>query len=145
MFDAVKIDEMDRRIITLLKHDSRIPITSIAKTLLISRLTVKARIDKLLKSGAIQKFTVQVATMAEANIVHAITNIEVQGLKSELVQRHLRKIPEVISLYTTNGKWGLVAQTETSDLQHFDEVLFKIDKIPGIVSAETCILLNKVV
>ena len=139
------MDELDQHLIALLKHNSRLPVSSLAMSLNLSRVTVKARIDRLVKAGKIRKFTVEVSADAENNLIRAITNIEVNGLKSEVVIAHLRKMPPITSLHSTNGKWAFVAYSETPDLVSFDALLNQIGKVPGVVSAETSLLLNKIV
>lgn len=139
------MDAKDQALIALLKHDSRTPISSLALSLGVSRITVKTRIDRLVALGKIQKFTVQVSPDAENNLVRALTNIEVQGTKSESVVAHLTKMPQITDLYSTNGKWAFVAYSETPDLASFDVILNEIGKVPGILSAETSLLLNKVI
>lgn len=139
------MDAKDQALIALLKHDSRTPISSLALSLGVSRITVKTRIDRLVALGKIQKFTVQVSPDAENNLVRALTNIEVQGTKSESVVAHLKKMPQITDLYSTNGKWAFVAYSETSDLASFDVILNEIGKVPGVLSAETSLLLNKII
>ncbi len=138
------LDPTDRRLLDFLKHDGRMSITELAARLGLSRVTVSSRIERLQSQRIIQRFTVQVSAAGDEGLVRAITTIEIQGLKSELVQRHLRQMPEIVTLHTTNGKWGLVAFSETRTLAEFDDMLTAIGRIPGVMSAETCLLLNQV-
>ncbi len=138
------LDPTDRRLLDFLKHDGRMSITELAARLGLSRVTVSSRIERLQSQRIIQRFTVQVSAAGDEGLVRAITTIEIQGLKSELVQRHLRQMPEIVTLHTTNGKWGLVAFSETRTLAEFDDMLTAIGRIPGVMSAETCLLLDQV-
>lgn len=140
-----KLDQTDTELLKLLKHDARQPVSSLAAALGLSRVTVKSRIDRLLSTGAIQRFTIQTPTLGDDTTVRAITLIEVQGLRSESVQSHLRKMPEIVSVFTTNGVWSLVAHSESRTLADFDDTLTRIARIPGVTSTETCLLLNQVV
>ncbi|OYW04552.1 MAG: AsnC family transcriptional regulator, partial [Acidiphilium sp. 37-67-22] len=49
---------LDERLITLLRHDGRRSISDLALALGISRATVRARIERLEKSGVIIGYTV---------------------------------------------------------------------------------------
>ena len=53
--------ELDERLIAILKGNSRMPVSDIAKELQISRITVKRRIDELVNSGVISGFTLKLS------------------------------------------------------------------------------------
>nr|WP_241878140.1 Lrp/AsnC family transcriptional regulator [Psychrobacter sp. PraFG1]UNK04567.1 Lrp/AsnC family transcriptional regulator [Psychrobacter sp. PraFG1] len=53
------MDDIDKNIIMLLKENSRIPVSLIAQKVGRSRTVVAKRIDELVNSGEISKFTVQ--------------------------------------------------------------------------------------
>ncbi|MDK2796199.1 MAG: hypothetical protein PWQ22_1609 [Archaeoglobaceae archaeon] len=61
----MKIDEIDLKIINILKEDSRVSISEIARELNLSRQTVKSRISRLEKEGIIEKYTVKIASSLE--------------------------------------------------------------------------------
>ena len=52
----VKIDEKDRKILTLLSENSRIPLTKLTKTVKLSRDAVDYRIKRLMDKGVIVRF-----------------------------------------------------------------------------------------
>jgi len=134
------MDALDRELIALLRTDGRAPVAGLAAGLGVSRATVKARLDRLAGDGVIQGFTV-VLNDPGAEGVRAITLIEVEGRSAELVIRRLRGFPEVRSLYSTNGRWDVVAELEVASLPAFDETLKRIREIDGITVSETSILL----
>ncbi len=68
--------------------------------------------------------------------------IEVQGNLTSSIVKTLKKMPEIVSLHSTNGAWDLVAQIETSNLPEFDGLLRRTREIAGILNSETSILLN---
>ena len=111
-----------------------------AASLGVSRATVKARLDRLAGDGVIQGFTV-VLSDPGAEGMRAITLIEVEGRSAEAVIRRLRGFPEVRSLYSTNGRWDVVAEIEVASLPAFDATLRHIREVDGITATETSILL----
>ncbi len=58
--EQLKIDERDKKIIEILKENSRAPYNEIAKIIGISDVGVKKRIEKLVDNGIIKKFTIDV-------------------------------------------------------------------------------------
>jgi DNA-binding Lrp family transcriptional regulator len=134
------MDALDRDLISMLRTDARLPVASLALALGVSRATVKARLDRLLADGVIQGFTV-VLNAPEAEAVRAIAMIAVEGRAAESVIRRLRGFPEVRMLYSTNGRWDVVAEIEVASLPAFDETLKRIREVDGITASETSILL----
>jgi DNA-binding Lrp family transcriptional regulator len=135
------LDDLDHRLIALLRTDGRLPVAKLAAELGVSRATVAARMERLVKTGAIAGYTVMLRTGARADAVRAITMVEIDGKNSEAVIRRLVGFPEIRTLYTTNGRWDVVAEIETPTLREFDELLRKVRQIDGIANTETSILL----
>lgn len=65
-----------------------------------------------------------------------------QGHHEAKVRRALRGHPNAVTLYTTNGRWDLVAELRTDTLEAFDQVPNAIRQIPGIANTEINILLS---
>lgn len=136
------MDDLDHRILMLLRHDARQPIAALAAELGVSRATVRARIDRMLKSDVIRGFTVAVRSDAERGFVRAIMLVAVEGRGTNQVLKQLRGFPEVRSLHTTNGRWDIVAELAADTLEAFDATLGQIRLVDGIATTETSILLS---
>ena len=139
------LDATDRKLLAQLKLDGRASITTLAARLQVSRATVKARLDRLVENGTISRFTVELDTLNTDEMIHAVMMIAVKGPLARTVVSRLRRIPEIVSLYSTNGAWDLVAQVETATLADFDAVLRRVREIEGVLNSETCLLLNRAI
>jgi DNA-binding Lrp family transcriptional regulator len=136
------MDDLDRKLLALLRADSREAVASLAAKLKVSRGTVQNRIARMLKpGGAIQAFTVRTAPEMEASRVRAVMTIAIEGERSGAVVKALRGFPEVDKVHTTNGRWDLIAELDTATLADFSRTLDQIRLIDGIASTETSILL----
>ena len=138
------LSPLDRRLIAALKTDARASVTNLAHTLGVSRATVQARLERLVSSGIIRRFTVDLDPLADTETIRAVMMIEIVGKSTAAVIRRLRAIPELRSLYSTNGNWDLIAEIETGGLGEFDRVLGIIRSIDGIAKSETNLLLSSV-
>lgn len=134
----------DRKLLAALKLDGRASITHLAQTLGQSRATVQARLDRLMNTGVIRRFTVDIDAAADADMIRAAMMIELEGVLTRSVIRKLKLMPAIVSLHSTNGTWDLVAQIETVNLPEFDRVLREIREIKGVLNSETSLLLNAV-
>jgi DNA-binding Lrp family transcriptional regulator len=135
------IDDLDRKLIALLRADSRTPAAALAKALRVSRGTVQNRIERLLREGVLQGFTVKTRPDVEANQVRAVMSIAIEGERSGAVVKALKGFPEVAAIHTTNGRWDLIAELEVETLAAFSASLDAIRQLEGIASTETSILL----
>lgn len=136
------MDDIDHQLITLLRGDARLPVSSLAQKLRLSRTTVQKRIDKLESSGVILAYTIKVKSDAVSHQIRAQMNIALEGNSANTVHAALRALPAVQSLYTTNGKWDVIAEIRADNLEVLNLVLGKIRCIEGIAASETNILLS---
>lgn len=141
------LDAQDLRLIGLLRENARMSVAQLAKQLKVSRGTVQNRIDRLIADNVLLGFTVRTTPEAAAHRVRAIMSIavegdRVEGDRSDAILRTLRGYPEVQALYTTNGRWDIVAEIGTDSLETFDAVLRRIRGIKGVANSETSLLLS---
>lgn len=137
-----ELDNIDRRLLSLLRHNSREPIASIAQKLGISRVTARSRMERLLANGVIETFTITLGAEVQSRMIRAIMLVKIEGTKSDNVVRELNKIAEVVDLYSTSGQWDSIVVLEADTLTHFDLTLRSISKIAGIKMTETSLMLT---
>jgi len=139
-----ELDDIDRRLIALLRADGRAPVTSLSRMLGVSRATVNSRLDRLTAEGTVLGFTIRVRADHDGDGIRAVSLIEVEGRTAADVIRQLRGTPEIHALHSTNGAWDLVAELHTSNLAEFDRLLGQIRAIDGVLNSETSLLLSSV-
>lgn len=136
------MDDLDLRLIALLRADARESVANLAHRLKVSRGTVANRIARLEKEGVIVGYTVRLRPDVEPNEITAWTSITVEGNQTRAVIAHLLGEPGVASLHDTNGRWDLLAQLRASNLNELAAVLERIRLIKGIGATETSIHLQ---
>jgi len=136
------MDDIDQKLITLLRANARAPVAGLAKTLKVSRGTVQNRIDRMIARGDIVGFTVKSRAETEAGRVRAIMAIAVAGERSGAVLRALRGFPQVERVHMTNGRWDMIAELDTDSLAGFSAALDGIRLIDSISATETSLLLK---
>ncbi|CTQ58702.1 MAG: Lrp/AsnC family transcriptional regulator [Roseibium album] len=136
------MDDLDLRLISLLRHDGRRSVSDLAGDLKVSRATVRARMEKLQVTGEILGFTAVLRDDWRDLPIRAITLLVVAGHNTDPVIRSLSAMTEVRAIHSTNGKWDLVLDVATRDLAAFDDALNRIRLIEGITGSETNLLLN---
>lgn len=135
------MDDLDQRLVTILRHDGRRSISDVALELGLSRATVRARIGRLEKRGDIIGYTVVLRADAVALPVRGLTMIEVEGRMLDRVLDALAGFAEIGAVHTTNGKWDIVVEMSAQSLTDLDAVLRRLRLVSGITASETTLLL----
>ncbi|MTJ80614.1 MAG: Lrp/AsnC family transcriptional regulator [Telmatospirillum sp.] len=135
------MDNLDSRLIILLRHNARRSISDLALDLGVSRATVRARMERLEQTGEIAGYTVILKSESLEQPIRGVMMIEVGGHAADRVVQALGGFAEVSTIHTTNGRWDIVVELGTSTLSEFDAVLRRIRLVPGITGSETSILL----
>lgn len=136
------MDDTDRKLIALLRNDARASVASLAKKLAVARGTVQNRMARLESSGTIVGYTVRLKPDVEEQRIRAFMTVAVEGTQLDAVMKALRGEPAVAALYSTNGRWDIVAELRADSLEAFDRVLARIRLIEGISQTETSLLLS---
>ena len=123
------LDAQDLRLIGLLRENASMSVAQLAKQLKVSR-------------GTVQNTPEAAAHRVRAIMSIAVEGDRIEGDRSDAILRTLRGYPEVHALYTTNGRWDIVAEIGTDSLETFDAVLRRIRGIKGVANSETSLLLS---
>ena len=137
------LNNTDRAIIAALRLNARMSLSELAQTINVSRTTAKSRLERLIETGRIRKFTIETDVQTDGAI-EAVTLVELQGKMSNTVVRSLERIPEISSIFSTNGVWDLVLNIKTDTLPNFDRVLREVREVDGVLNSETCMLLSRI-
>lgn len=138
--NTIMADEVDRRLLSLLRANARESVVVLAKRLKVSRGTVQNRIARLLAERRILGFTIRTASEDEDR-VRAVMCIAIEGENSAKVIKALKGFAEVERIFTTNGRWDLVVELNTASLSEFSRALDQVRLIEGIAATETSLLL----
>ena len=138
------MDDLDRRLVALLRDKSRTPTAVLAKQLKVSRGTVQNRLDRLQAAGTLLGYTIRLGDTDDAGRVRAMSTIQIEGGLMATVVAALRDVPAIKAVHSTNGRWDLVAELDAPDLAEFSSALDAIRAVPGVVATESSLLLTTV-
>lgn len=136
------MDDIDREILTMLRANSRTPVLELARVLRLSRGTVQKRLERLERDHVILGYTIKLHTEDMPHQLRAMMNIALDGNAAIEVQAKLRALPCVSALFTTNGRWDLIAEIRAENVEKLNQILGMIRQVPGISTSETNILLS---
>jgi DNA-binding Lrp family transcriptional regulator len=136
------MDEVDNKLLALLRQNARMSIATLAAKLKVSRGTVTNRLNKLEEEGIIVGYTVKLRPDVNPQQIKAWTSIAVDGNRTREVIANLMGEPGVAILADTNGRWDLLAELRAENLQDLAKVLERIRLLKGIANTETSIHLE---
>lgn len=136
------LDQIDQRLVGLLRHNARESVATLAKRLGVSRGTVTNRLRKLEDDGIIVGYTLRLRPAATPEGLQAWMSIAIEGNDARRVTASLLGEPAVQALHATNGQWDLLAELQVATLPELARALERIRLIKGISQSETSIHLE---
>jgi DNA-binding Lrp family transcriptional regulator len=134
------LDEIDQRLIALLRGNARLPAVSLARHLGLSRSAIQERMRRLERDGVIQGYTL-VLGAAPADSVAAQVMVDLDPKLHDRAIAALKGMPEIASCHTVSGAHDLVVHVETGSAAALDDVLTRIGKLPGVARTTSAVLL----
>ena len=139
-----KIDNLDRKILSIIMKNARIPSKDVAHECGVSRAAVHQRIQRMAELGVItgSGYTVNPKSLGYTTCTYIGVSLERGAMYREAV-KELEKIPEVVECHYTTGSFGMLLKVYARDNEHLMELLNdKIQMIPGVLGTETFISLD---
>ncbi len=134
------LDEIDRKILQILKGDARTSFIHIAKKVGLSEAAVRRRVKNLLASGAIKRFTVEADV---GQVTKAITLVSVNpSVPTSEVSQRLRAIGGVEIVYEVTGEYDIATVMSGQSITEVNRAVEEIRKTKGVSNTNTMIVLN---
>jgi Lrp/AsnC family transcriptional regulator, regulator for asnA, asnC and gidA len=141
------IDSLDRKILSILTKNARIPFLEVARECNVSGAAIHQRVQRLTKLGIISgsQFTVDPKKLGYNTCAYMGIFLDNAAYFND-VSRKLMNVPEITQCHYTTGQWAMFLEIYAKDNEHLRRVLAeKIQSIPGIMRTETFISLEVMV
>lgn len=140
--EIMELDETDRRLLNLLQGDAKVPYAKLAKRLGISSSGIHKRVKRLMDAGVIKKFVVVVDSQAVGKKLKAFIGVSTSPGTCGGVIAQLNRRPEVLEIHEVVGEHDLFLKLIIDDTLGLNRVLHEIDRIPGVSSTRTLVVLK---
>ncbi|MBT2625158.1 Lrp/AsnC family transcriptional regulator [Bacillus sp. HU-1818] len=138
------VDDIDKQILTILHEEGRISYTDLGKRVGLSRVAVQSRINQLIETGVIEKFTAVINPAKIGIHVSVFFNVEVEPQYLEEVALQLEEEPAVTSLYHMTGPSKLHMHGIFANDQEMEQFLTKrLYPLQGVVSVDCQMLIKR--
>ncbi len=140
--EIMELDETDRKLLSLLQGDAKVPYAKLAKRLGISSSGIHKRVKRLVDAGVIKKFVAVVDSQAVGKKLKAFIGVSTSpGTCGEVIAQ-LNRRPEVLEIHEVVGEHDLFLKLIIDDTLGLNKVLHEIDRIPGVSSTRTLVVLK---
>lgn len=138
------IDNLDRKILSIVMHNARIPSKDVAQVCGVSRAAIHQRLQRLIDLNVItgSGYHINPKILGYATCTYIGVNLERGAMYRDVVPE-LEKIPEIVECHFTTGPYTMLIKLYARDNEHLMELLNKkIQMIPGVTGTETLISLD---
>ena len=140
-----KIDNLDKKILSIISKNARIPFKDVAAECGVSRAAIHQRVQHLVEGSIItgSGFDVNAKSLGYSTCTYVGLNLERGSMYKDVVKR-LDKIPEVVECHFTTGSYTMLVKLNARDNEQLMDLLNnQLQTIPGVVSTETLISLEQ--
>lgn len=129
----MELDVKDRKILSEMEMNARVPWSELAKKVGVSKQVVKYRVEKLEREGFIQGYNaiVDVAKLGETIYVVYLKLVGISSRDEEKWMRAVDKDAYVLGVGKNAGRWDLTIVIRARDNREFSEVFDRIAKGRG--------------
>jgi Lrp/AsnC family transcriptional regulator for asnA, asnC and gidA len=140
-----KIDNLDKKILSILSKNARVPFKDVAAECGVSRAAIHQRVQRLIEDGVItgSGFDINPKSLGYRTCTYIGITLERGNMYKDVVER-MEHIPEVVECHFTTGPYTMLAKLYARDNEQLMELLNgQLQSIPGVVATETLISLEQ--
>ena len=137
------LDEIDRKIISILKSNARESASNIAEAINLSVPATSDRIKKLEDSKIIKGYYAEIdSRKIGLNLSALITIISESSSNYEKIIKFANQSDEIVECYATTGRGSHILIIQTENTESLEKLLRIIQSWPNVIRTETQIILS---
>lgn len=144
----MKIDSIDKQILTILQQDARITNVELAGKIGISPPAMLERVKRLEKNGIIKRYVAIVDPMKVSKGIFALVSVSLSAHQLSSIDqftRQIKKLDEVLECYHVAGEEDFILKIAVSSIEEYEKfILSKLTKINGVCKVNTKFVLSTV-
>ncbi len=140
-----RMDSLDRKILSIISQNARIPFRDVALQCGVSRAAIHQRVQKMFDDGIItgSGYHVNPQCVGYKTCTFVGLTLEKGSMYHQVVEE-LDQIPEVVESHFTTGRYTMMIKLFARDNSHLMELINgRIQEIRGVAATETLISLDE--
>jgi DNA-binding Lrp family transcriptional regulator len=134
------MDELDRRILNILRRDARTPYTEIAEEVGTSEGTVRNRVERMTEDDVIERFTVSTRTGNVKAMIEVGVAVDVST--GDVAER-MAEWDEVDFVWMVSGEEDIVLVVDAADTQGVNELITQARELEEVDATKTRLILDE--
>ncbi|WP_323675458.1 Lrp/AsnC family transcriptional regulator [Halorubellus sp. PRR65] len=134
------MDELDRRILNILRRDARTPYTEIAEEVGTSEGTVRNRVERMTEDDVIERFTVSTRTGNVKAMIEVGVAVDVS---TGVVADRMADWDEVDFVWMVSGEEDIVLVVDAADTQGVNELITQARELEEVDATKTRLILDE--
>ena len=122
------MDNIDRKILTILQSNARTPLKLIAEQVFLSSPAVSARIELLEAAGLITGYQAQLSSAAMGYQIKAYINLEVEPVQKPEFYPYIEACPNVIECDCVTGDYAMLIKVCFHTTQELDQFINQLHR-----------------
>ena len=122
------MDNIDRKILTILQDNARTPLKVIAEQVFLSSPAVSARIERLEAAGLITSYQAQLSAAAMGYQIKAFISLEVEPRQKPDFYPYIEKCPNVMECNCVTGDYSMLLKVCFHTTQELDQFINQLDQ-----------------
>ncbi len=142
--EIVKLDEIDKKILEILKKDARMPLEEMSKDLNLSKSTIHYRIKRLKELGVIIGFTTNIDYKKLGFKIQAVSCVKAKYQQHSLeeISKKIKEIPGVDLVYSILGEMDFFVIIRAKDNDELKQIVEKLIGLPEIERTSTFLIIS---
>ena len=122
------MDNIDRKILTILQQNARTPLKVIAEQVFLSSPAVSARIERLEAAGYILGYQAQLSCAAMGYQIKAFINLEVGPNQKPEFYPYIENCPNVMECNCVTGDYSMLVEVCFHTTQELDQFINQLHR-----------------
>ncbi|WP_306056411.1 Lrp/AsnC family transcriptional regulator [Natronococcus wangiae] len=134
------MDDLDRRILDMLRRDARTPYTEIADEVGTSEGTVRNRVERMMGDDVIERFTISTRTGNVKAMIEVSVAVDVD---TKAVSERMAEWEEVDFVWMVSGEQDVVLVVDAADTRGVNDLITQARDQDEVVSTKTRLILDE--
>jgi DNA-binding Lrp family transcriptional regulator len=132
--------DLDREILDILRRDARTPYTEIADQVGTSEGTIRNRVEGMVDSGVIERFTISTRTGNVKGMIEISVDVDVHT--GDLTER-MAEWERVDFVWQVSGEDDIIMVVDAADTTDLNQLISRARELDEVVNTKTRLILDE--
>lgn len=122
------MDEIDKKLVSLLQKNARMPLKTLAEQVFLSSPAVSARIERLEKAHIIDAYEAKINKQRLGYIITAFINLEIEPVQKAEFYPFVQVCPNVLECNCVTGNYSMLMKVAFKNTEELDSFIGRLQE-----------------